>query len=332
MYIPKSGDLTKNEDLLVIAERLRLCEQYESEVSGENKILLDKLKDRDSRSLKEKISDIYGYWVRITGFENGEIKYRLVPCSLDEVRSTVKASYDIETIRSEILKHLEGKGSGLKLEDIKYDFKATPGKPIVIVEALLEEALRSLYAQDKIVIEYKGKRSRTPDPLPSFKDDAKVILSKYVPSPEEIIKEEKVKEKKPKEITVRTFKPPESFAETEVELVEKEEERKVLLPIETSEHSSPYSLSVDVERKVPDGVRVKGVELEFSGGSFKDFKSFETFVKSLNIRKPTISEVKLKLVVEGPMSKGEIIELIDKLPPSLGGGKVKAIIEAEKIA
>ncbi|MDI6851916.1 MAG: hypothetical protein QMD82_08295 [bacterium] len=334
LYIPKSEDITKNEDLLVVAERLRLCDQYENEVSGENKTLLDKLRNRDSRSLREKISEIYGYWVKVTGFEDGEIKYRLVPCNLDEVRSNVKASYDVETIRGEILKHLEGKNNGLRLEDIKYDFKATPGKPIIVVEALLEEALRSLYGQDKIVIEYKGKRMRKPDPLPSFNDDMKVILSKYVPSPEEFIEEEKVAERKTEEVIKKIPKALEEFIEPKSEeIIEKEEERKApSQTIETSEHSSPFSLSVEVERKVPDGMQIKGIALEFSGGSFDDFKSFNTFVNSLNIRKPKVPDVKLKLVIEGPMSKKEVIELIDKLPRSLGRGIVKAVVEAEKIA
>jgi len=334
LYIPKSGDLSKNEDLLVIAERLRLCDQYENEVSGENKTLLDRLRDRDSRSLREKISDIYGYWVRVTEFENGEIKYRLVPCNLDEVRSNVKTSYDVETIRGEILKHLEGKNNGLRLEDINYDFKATPGKPIIVVEALLEEALRSLYGQDEIVIEYKGRCMRKPDAFPFLKDDMKIVLSKYVPSPEEFIEKETVTERKVEETIEKLPKPlEESIGPRVEEAIEKEQERKALTQtIETSEHPSPFSLSVEVERKVSDGMQIKGIELAFSGGSFDDFKSFNTFVDSLNVKKPKVPDVKLKLVIEGPMSKKEIIDLIDKLPRSLGGGTVKAVVEAEKVA
>jgi len=71
LYVPKNGDVTKNEDLLVVAERIRLCDQYEKEVSGENKNLLDRQKDKDVKLLAEKLSDIYGYWVRVTSFENG---------------------------------------------------------------------------------------------------------------------------------------------------------------------------------------------------------------------------------------------------------------------
>jgi len=329
LYVPKSGDLTKNEDLLVIAERLRLCDQYENEVSGENKTLLYKLRDRDNRTIKEKLSDIYGYWVRVTGFENGEVKYRLVPCNLDEVKSTVKVSYDVETIRGEILRHLEGKDKGLRIEDIRYDFKATPGKPIIVVDALFEEAVKSLYQQDEILIEYKGKYIHKPESLPTLKDDMKVILKKYVPYLGGYIKEEK----KTEEITEDKLKHITEYTKLEMEEVTKEEESKAPLQIiETAEHSSPFSLSVEVERKIQEGMQIKGIELEFSGGAFHDFKSFNTFISSLDVRKPKVSEVKLKLIIEGPLSKKEVIELIDKLPRSLGGGIVKAVVEAEKIA
>jgi len=331
LYIPKSGDLTKNEDLLVIAERLRLCDQYESEVSKENKSLLDKLRDRDSRTLKEKISDTYGYWVRVTGFENGEIKYRLVPCNLDEVRSTVKKSYDVETIRGEVLEHLNGKNNGLRLEDIKYDFKTVPGKPIIVVEALLEEALKSLYEQGEIVIEYKGRWIRKPEHLPSFKDDMKIVLSKYVPPPEELIEKEEAMERRVEKVAVEIPKPSEGFIKS-TEIIRKEEEIKAPLRIKTSEYPSPFNLSVEVERKVPNDVQVRGIELEFSGCSFDDFKSFNSFIDALNVRKPKVHDVNLRLIIEGPMSKEEVINLIDKLPRSLGGGSVRAVIEAERVA
>lgn len=333
LYIPKSGDLTKNEDLLVIAERLRLCDQYENEVSGENKTLLTKLRNRDSGFLKESISEAYGYWVKITGFEDGDVEYRLISCNLNEVRTRVKMSYDVETIRDEVLKHLEGKDGGMRLVDIRHDFKVTPGKPVILAEALFEEALKSIYKQGEIVIEYKGRYLRKPDPLLRLKDDMKAILIRYAPPPTEFI-EEKKREIERKVTVEKPSKPLEEFIGPEIkEVIEKREgKRGVLQIIETSEHSSPFSLSVEVERKILEDMQIKGIELDFSGGSFKDFQSFINFVKSLDIRAPKVHDVKLALIIEGPMGKREVIRLIDKLPPSLSDGTVKALIEAEKIA
>lgn len=333
LYIPKRGDITRDEDLLVVAERIRLCDQYEKEVTGENKTLLERQRDRDNKTLRDKLSEIYGYWVRVTGFEKDKINYRLVTCSLDEIRSTVRNSYDVETIRGEILRHLEGNEKGLRVEDIKYDFKTTPGKPIIIVDASFEEALKSLYNQNEIVVEYRGKYLRKPDTLPAFKDEMKIILAKYAPSIEEVIEEEKLGEKPAKAILEKQ-KPIEVFEKPKVEAVtERIEEEKIKLEtIETSTYTSPYLLSTEVERKITENVRVKGITLEFSDASFSDIEALKSFISSLNIRRPKVSGVSLKLIIEGPLGKKETVELIDKLPPALGGGKVKAIIEAERVA
>lgn len=329
LYIPKSGDLTRNEDILVIAERLRLCDHFESEVSGENKTLLNKLRNRDGKFLKEKLSESYGYWVKITDFKDGEVEYRLIPCDINEVKAQVIRSYDAETIRDEIRKHLEGKESGLRLDDITYDFKVTPGKPIIIRDAPFEDALRSLYRQGEIIFEYKGKYVSKPDTFPPLKSDMKAILSKYAPPPQKVMEEEieeKVRKVTGKPSIAEFVKPP------EVEVKIEEKEKPVLQTIETTENSSPFALSYEIERKLPGDVQIRSVRLIFSGASFKDFQSFIRFINSLNIKMPKILDAGVTLVIEGPMDKKEVIGLIDKLPPSLGGGNVKAVIEAEKVA
>ena len=331
LYVPKSGDLTRDEDILVIAERLRLCGQYEGKVSEENRELLERLKIKDERALKSKLSDFYGSWVKVTGFEDGEVRYRLVSCGLNEVKSKVRESYDVETIQNEVLRHLEDKEDGLRLEEIKHDFKITPGKPIILVSSLFDEAVRSLYRKGEIVIEYRGKYIREPDPLPPLKDTMKLILSRFAPPPEEVVEEEeerptrRVRERPgalPSLIGVEVKRP-------EVEVAEKREVTRI---IETGEHLSPYQLSVEVERKIREGARVKGIELTFSGISFEDFSSFLKFVRSLDVGRPQVLDVGLRLVIEGPMDKGRVIKLLDKLPPSLGGGNVKAVIEVEEVA
>jgi len=330
LYVPKSGDLTKDEDILVIAERLRLSDQYEGQVSGETRELLDRLRDRDRRTLKDKLSDFYGCWVKVTGFENDKVKYRLVPCGLNEVKSKVKESYDIGTIEGEVLRHLEGKEDGLRLDEIKYDFKITPGKPIILVSSLFDEAIRSLYGEGKIAIEYRGRYLREPDSLPPLRDTMKVILSKYAPPPEEIVG----RGGEP----VRTIREPTGgpgalspFIRAEQPEV-RVEERRVTQTIRTGEHSSPYQLSVEAERKIREDAQVRGIEITFSGSSFEDFSSFLKFVESLNVGTLRVRDVGLKLVIEGPMDKDGVIRLLDKLPPSLGGGSVKAVFEVEEVA
>jgi len=335
IYVPKSGDLTKDKDLLVIAERIRLASQYKEEVSGENKVLLEKQLERDEKQLGEKLHEAYGYWVKVTGFKDGDIDYRFVQCNINEIKHTIMKEYNTETFRGEILKYLEDKNTGLKIEDLKYDFKITPGKPIIITENPLEEAIRSLYNKGEIVVEFKGKSLRIPDSLPPLKDDMKVILSKFAPSPKEVVKiEEEVKE-----VTKKILEESKHFGETgELEIKEKKVEeavKPILETLETSKYSKPFNLSVEIERKlslVPEDVTIKNVEILIEGSSFQDFNSFLKFVKSLNIGKLRYSDVSLKLVINNPVSKKELMQLIDNLPTEIGGGNIGAKIEVEKVA
>jgi hypothetical protein len=330
-YMPKSGDLTIDEDLLVVAERLRLCDQYEEEVSGENKMLLEDLRWKDDKLLKDKLSDVYGYWARVMGYEKGEVKYRLIQCGLDAVKTTVKKSYDVETVRSEILKHLERREKGVRIEDIKYDFKTTPGKPILVVEEPFYEAVKTLYEQSEISIEHKGVYMRHPERLPPIKDDMKIVLIKYAPQPPERMKGPE-EEGEPEAAIPKPLSPIE--APKTREPVEKIEERPgvKLQTIETSEYTTPYNLSVEVERKIPEDAKVRQMRLDFSEASFKDVEALKTFITNLSYKRPKISNVSLTVVLEGPLHKKDITDFIDKFPSSLGGGKVKAVIEVESFA
>jgi hypothetical protein len=328
LYVPKEGDITKNEDLLVVAERIRLYEQYEKEVDGENKKLLDAQRDKDVKLLEEKLSDIYGYWVRATSFENGEIKYRLVQCGHDEVKSTVKSSYDSETFRGEIVKHLESKGTWLRIEDLKDDFKTIPGKPIIVTENIFEEALKSLYNEGKIIVDYKGKSCRAPDPMPPIRDETRIILIKYAPPQPEPEKMEKEELKAVEEGLLEAFEVPEVKGSPTREM-------KIEIPsrmIETSEYWTPFRLSEEMERRIPQGVKIQQIKIDLSKLSFDNVDTITSFISSINFKKTKFSNVNIQIIVEGPMDKNEAIKIIEKLPASLYGGTVKASIEVKEVA
>jgi len=328
LYIPNKGDITKNEDLLVIAERIRLCNQYEKEVSDENKKLLDAQKDKDVKFLSEKLSDIYGYWVRITGFENGEVKYRLVQCGLDEVKSVVRKSYDAETICSEIIKHLEGKEMGLSVEDLKYDFKTIPGKPIIIAESIFEEALKSLYNESKIICNYKGKLCKAPNPMPPIKDETRIILAKYAPPQPEPEKVEKEESKIVEEKTLEKSK----FSEVEGLPTREVKVEVPLRIIETSEYQTLFRLCEEIERRIPQTATIQKIKIDLSKLSFDNIDTITSFISLFSFKKPKFSNVNIQVVLEGPMDKNEIIKLIEKLPASLYGGTIKASIEVRDYA
>jgi hypothetical protein len=329
LYIPKKEeDITKDEDLLVIAERIRLYDEYEKEVSGENKRLLSAQRDRDDKLLTEKLSDIYGCWVKATNFENGEVKYRFVWCDLDKVKSTVRESYDIGTMRDEIVKHLENKGVGVRVEDLKYDFKTIPGKPIIVTESIFEEALKSLYKEGEIIVEYRGKSCRTPAPMPPIRDETRIILTKNAPPQPE---PERMEEEEPKAVEEKTFEEPE-VPEVKRPHAQEVEVKVPSRIIETPECQTPFRLSEEMERHIPEGVKVQQIKIDLSKLSFDDVDTITSFISSFGSKKPKFSNVSMQIILEGPMDKNEAIKLIEKLPTSLYGGIIKASIEVKKVA
>ncbi len=239
-------------------------------------------------------------------------------------------SYGKETVCDEIIKHLETTEKGLRVEEIKYDFKHIPGKPVLVVEDIINEAIKSLYDRGEVVVEYRGKRYRKPDTLPLVKDEMRVILAKYAPPQLELIEEEE-EEKVEIGKAEKEVEPLEAFVEGKPKVILE----KLPLPpkiIEISDIPSPYRLSEEVERKVPGQAQVRRLEIVFSGCSFNNFDSFKKFVDSLNVGRLRFENVELKLCVDGPLSKKDVTSLIDKLPSSIGKGILKAKIEAEGVA
>lgn|GEM_PF-1877980 len=330
LYIPKEGDITKNEELLVVAERIRLSEEYREEVSDEDRKLLNEQKNKDIKLLSEKLSDIYGYWVKVTSFEDGEVRYRLIECDLDKVKSLVRKHYSAEVIRDEISMYLEDKKTWVKYEDLVYDFKTIPGKPIVIVEDTVREALKSLYEEGKIVVEHMGKMCRTPEPMPLIKSETRIILAKYAPPRLSPLKPEEKEEEK------EGAKGVEGEGERPSVKVGKEEGIKPSLQlietVETSEYPTPFLLSTEVERRVPQNAIVHQVRIELSKMSFDNFDALRSFISSINLKKVSLSNVTMQMIVKGPMGREETLKLIENLPPKLFGGTLKAYIEVEKVA
>jgi hypothetical protein len=239
----------------------------------------------------------------------------------------VRKSYDVETIRDEIVKHLESKGAWLRVEDLTDDFKMKPGKPIIVAENILEEALKSLYNEGKIVVNYKGISCRSPKPMPPIKGETQIILTKYAP-PLVIEEKEKKKTKTIEEETLEKFK----GLETVETPTGKERVEVPSRVIETSEYQTPFRLSEEIERRIPEGAKIQQIKIDLSKLSFDNVDAFISLITIFSFKKPKISIVNMQVTLEGPMDKNDVIKLIEKLPASLYGGAVKASIELRENA
>ena len=333
LYIPKEGDITKNIDILTIAERLHLSSKFKEGASADNRRLIEDMESRDNKHLRDKLfSEIYGYWVKITGFVDGKVtSYRLIPCSIGDLRNKVKATYNIDTIKDEILNSLEGKEVGLKLEDILYDFSTKPSKPIILTEMLFNEAVKSLHEEGEIIIEYKGKTYTKDTGLPLLKSSMKVMLEKYYRPPVEVVEE---KLHKPIEPPIEKAPPTIPVAEEggeKVSIIEappKSPPQVITIP----QVPSIFRLSEELERRIPRGRKVNSAKLLFEDLEFKDFEDLKDFIKRIANTvsgKATVpSNVCLTLEFNEAMSKEDLIRLVDNLPV-MSGREVKLQAEVK---
>lgn len=330
LFTPKSGDLTKDENLLVVAERMRLAPQFKKEASKEVKEIIERQRVGDDKHLKEKLSEIYGRWIKITKFEPRNVEYRLISCKLNEVESKVKESYGVETLKDEVLNLLEREKDGLKIEEIRESFIITPGKPIILSDKTFNDAIKSLYNERKIIIHDGVKYWDGSKPLPQLRKDLKAMLEKYYKPPEEIIEEEE--EEKPLEKP--RIKPPEGkdiIISTGEETVKIKKEVVTVKPkeplrIKISSQTSTLELQNKLER-IPENAQISNIKLVFQELSFDDFQSLNDFIGKLNINNAEFRELKIVLEIKGDMRREDVIKLIGKLPNIPRGGSVEAEVE-----
>jgi hypothetical protein len=321
VFMPKSGDLTEDEDLLVVAERLNLCSEFKESVSGENKVLLSQQESKDFKHLRDKLSEAYGYWVKITEFKPEAISYRLISSSLERIRGVVKSNYEVGTIEGAILDHLEGKEDGLNLGDIAYDFKTTPGKPIVLDDEMLKEAVKRLWRSGHVEVEYKGKCW---DGVSTLKDDMRVVLKKYYKPPTEVFKPPEEGLPKP-EGEIEKVPPTEREKPAEVEKGPPEHP----ITLVTNEHGNPFGLSYEIDRKVPDGVVISRTSLIYRRLTFSDLKSLLEFISHLDVKDASFPEVEITVKIDRPLNKKELEKIVDNLPTP-EKGTIKAELEVKK--
>ena len=331
LVVPKEGDITKDEDLLVIAQRLHLCRQYKKEVKGDDKKMVLQLEERDSDYLNERLTEKYGYWIKVLRREaDGKIVYKPVPCDLKRVRDIVRGNYDVDVIKEEIVRSITGKESGCVLKDILDDFKRTFGKPIIVVHTDVENAVKSLYDEGKIVIQDGAKVWDGTRRLYGVSDSMKLILKEYYKPPKPVIRrveKEKTVEGQRPTLMIEERKPGEIVTRAETKRREVIETR--LAPpirIETREHPTFFALATELERRIREGVIAQTITLKLRDLSFDDFNAFMDFLKKFSIRTPAVRELSLDLEIKGPMSKGEILKMLDELPV-FRKGKVKAVVE-----
>jgi len=325
----KIVDISKNEDLLTIAQRILICEEIEKEVKDETRKLVSDQLRRDKRELAVRLNDFYGSWIKFIRIKK-KIEGRRISCNLKEVKAKVRESYDIETIKTEIIESLGGKESGVEADDLLEDFYTILGKPLIFSRSTFGDAIINEAKKGKIVVSKSGKVYDEKNLPRKIENSMVVILKEYYRPPPTIIKEKKAGRTEVQPQLAREKETP-SGEEVEVGAPKVSDitvELKPLIEIETEAYRTPYRLAGEFERKLSDNDKIKSVEFSVVA-KLRDVKELNEFIKELKIGNAKF-KLKIDANIADVLTKADLIRLMDQLPiPEEGVMKAKLKVARE---
>jgi len=261
---------------LKAAENLMEKEKVKNE--GEK---LRKIIQEERKSIVDKIKSYYGYIVKWVEHE-GELTYRLVSISLDIDNIMEKTKIDHGVIGDFIVKLVEDKPSGIRIEDLINDFKKYRRLPFIPDDQIIYTTIRDLHRDKRVIIQAERGKWYIDDSPRSLESSFVIVHPKYAPELEEqkiYVESERYEE--PEGVEEEGEIPeieekPEAAIEREKEKREKE---KKVLPLFGN---SPRAILSQIEAKTSD--------------------------------KDDFEEISIKYRFKQKLSKQEIIKFIKQLP------------------
>ena len=169
-------------EILEKGKRLKAAENLMKQVKDEEG-KLRKIIQEERKSIADRIKAYYGYIVKWVERE-GEITYRLINVNADVNAIREKARSDPELIADFIVKEIEDKPSGIRIEELINDFKKYRRYPFILDDETIYTAIRNLHRDKRVIIQ--GERGKWYiDEFPrSIEPSFVVIHPKYAPEVE----------------------------------------------------------------------------------------------------------------------------------------------------
>jgi len=170
-------------EILEKGKRLKAAENLVNIVKDE-KGKLKRIIQEERKSIAEKIKNCYGHIVKWVERE-GELTYRLINANADITRIREKAKSDPGVCEDFIIKEIEDKPSGVRIEELINDFKKYRRYPFILDEGTIYTAIRNLHRDKRVIIQgERGKWYIDKSPR-SIEPSFVVIHPKYTPKIEE---------------------------------------------------------------------------------------------------------------------------------------------------
>lgn len=211
-------------EIMEKGKRLKAAENLMNQVKEEEKEKLRKIIQEEKKSITDKIKKCFGYIVKWVEHE-GELTYRLINISADINDIKEKTKNDPGLCADFIVKKIEDKPNGVRIEELLNDFKKYRKYPFILNEEMIYTAIRILHKDKRVIIQGERGKWYIDESPRSLEPSFVVIHPKYAPEIEkpEILGEfEEVKETS--EIYV-----PGIESKSIVEKVERKEKKELLL-------------------------------------------------------------------------------------------------------
>ncbi len=136
-------------------KRLKAAENLMNQVKEEGR--LSKIIQEEKKALADKIKAYYGYIVKWVE-RKGDLTYRLINASADINAIREKAKSDLGVIGDFIVKLIEDKPSGIRMEELINDFKKYRKYPFILDDEVIYTAIRDLHRDKRVIIQ--GERGK----------------------------------------------------------------------------------------------------------------------------------------------------------------------------
>jgi len=169
-------------EILEKGKRLKAAENLTKQVKDEEG-KLKKIIQEERKSIGDKIKAYYGYIVKWVERE-GEITYRLINVSADINAIREKAQSDPELCADFIVKEIDDKPSGIRIEELINDFKKYRRYPFILDDETIYTVIRNLHRDKRVIIQGERGKWYIDESPRSIEPSFVVIHPKYTPEVE----------------------------------------------------------------------------------------------------------------------------------------------------
>ena len=253
-------------EIIEIGKRLKAAENLIKQVKKDEEEKLRRIIQEEKKSIADKIKGYYGYIVKWVE-RDGELTYRLINVSADINAIREKAKSDPGVIGDFIVKEIEDKPNGIRIDELIDDFKKYRKYPFILDDETIYTVIRELHRDRRVIIQGERGKWYIGDSPRSLEPSFVIVHPKYTP---ELEKPKISEEDKGVEVEKKI---PEIEGEHEI-IAERKERKEISLP-----GNSPRVILSKIENMTSEKDEFEEISVRYR---FKQKLSKQDIMKFIN--------------------------------------------------